>query len=226
MFAAILFFHEEVPLVRWIGVLLESCRLCVGTSRKEIRYEETVVDAGMVMLLSVVLSAQTLKKATEAEAKVMVAEINKTAASIRTLACNFTQVKTLSFLNDKMTSQGRMCYDASGKLRWEYTSPYTYTFILNGQQVHIQSGKNRQTIDIRQSRLFQGIAQVMMNSVTGRNLTSNKDFACTFLYAGRCLGGRSRAPAERDEADVQHHPSSLRQQTAYGKSGGNEREAR
>ena len=130
------------------------------------------------------LSAQTLKKATEAEAKAMVAEINKTAASIRTLACNFTQVKTLSFLNDKMTSQGRMCYDASGKLRWEYTSPYTYTFILNGQQVHIQSAKNRQTIDIRQSRLFQGIAQVMMNSVTGRNLTSNKDFACTFYTQG------------------------------------------
>lgn len=130
------------------------------------------------------LSAQTLKKATEAEAKVMVVEISKTAASIRTLACNFTQVKTLSFLNDKMTSQGRMCYDASGKLRWEYTSPYTYTFILNGQQVHIQSGKNRQTIDIRQSRLFQGIAQVMMNSVTGRNLTSNKDFACTFYTQG------------------------------------------
>ena len=130
------------------------------------------------------LSAQTLKKATEVEAKVMVTEINKTAASIRTLACNFTQVKTLSFLNDKMTSQGRMCYDASGKLRWEYTSPYTYTFILNGQQVHIQSAKNRQTIDIRQSRLFQGIAQVMMNSVTGRNLTSNKDFACTFYTQG------------------------------------------
>jgi len=130
------------------------------------------------------LSAQTLKKATEAEAKAMVAEISKTAASIRMLACNFTQVKTLSFLNDKMTSQGRMCYDASGKLRWEYTSPYTYTFILNGQQVHIQSAKNRQTIDIRQSRLFQGIAQVMMNSVTGRNLTSNKDFACTFYTQG------------------------------------------
>ena len=130
------------------------------------------------------LSAQTLKKATEAEAKAMVTEISKTAASIRTLACNFTQVKTLSFLNDKMTSQGRMCYDASGKLRWEYTSPYTYTFILNGQQVHIQSAKNRQTIDIRQSRLFQGIAQVMMNSVTGRNLTSNKDFACTFFTQG------------------------------------------
>ena len=130
------------------------------------------------------LSAQTLKKATEAEAKAMVAEISKTAASIRTLTCNFTQVKRLSFLNDKMTSQGRMCYDASGKLRWEYTSPYTYTFILNGQQVHIQSAKNRQTIDIRQSRLFQGIAQVMMNSVTGRNLTSNKDFACTFFTQG------------------------------------------
>ena len=148
--------------------------------RMRIRLIIGLMAAGMFSCLS--LHAQT--KVSAAQAKTMIAKINAAAAKIRTIQCDFQQTKTLSFLNDKMVSKGVMRYDHAGKLRWEYTSPYTYTFILNGQQVHIQSGKNRQTIDIRQSRLFQGIAQVMMNSVTGRNLTSNKDFACTFYTQG------------------------------------------
>jgi outer membrane lipoprotein carrier protein len=133
----------------------------------------------LCVMAAITLQAQTLKKATDAQAKAMVEKINQTASSIRILECDFTQVKTLRFLNDKMTSQGKMYYDGSGKLRWEYTSPYQYTFILNGQKVYIKSAKSSQTIDIRQSKLFQSIAQVMMNSVTGKSLTTNSDFACT-----------------------------------------------
>ena len=133
------------------------------------------------MLCALGLQAQTLKKVSEAQAKAMVEQINQTAAAIKTLACDFTQVKSLRFLNDKMTSEGKMYYHGSGKLRWEYTSPYSYTFILNGQQVYIKSAKSTHTIDIRQSKLFQSIAQVMMNSVTGKSLTSGSDFT-TVLY--------------------------------------------
>lgn len=129
--------------------------------------------------------AQNLKKADAAQAKVMVEKINQTAAGIHSMECNFTQVKTLRFLNDKMTSQGRMLFQADGgKLRWEYQQPYQYTFVLNGQKVYIKSQKSQQAIDIRQSRLFQGIARVMMNSVTGKSLTADGDFDCTMLTSG------------------------------------------
>lgn len=137
------------------------------------------------MAVSLTLQAQApLKKATEAQAKAMVEKINQKATSIKTLACDFTQVKTLRFLNDKMTSQGKMYFDGTGKLRWEYTSPYSYTFILNGQKVYIKSGKSSHTIDIRQSKLFQSIAQVMMNSMTGKSLTNNSEFTCTMYTQG------------------------------------------
>lgn len=139
----------------------------------------------LCMMAAITLQAQTLKKATDAQAKAMVEKINQTASSIHALECGFTQVKTLRFLNDKITSQGKMYYDGSGKLRWEYTSPYQYTFILNGQKVYIKSAKSSQTIDIRQSKLFQSIAQVMMNSVTGKSLTTNSDFACTMYTQGQ-----------------------------------------
>lgn len=133
---------------------------------------------------SLTVQAQTLKKADAAQQKAMVEKISQTAASIKTMDCQFTQVKTLGFLNDKLTSNGRMLFVADGgKLRWEYQQPYSYTFILNGEKAYIRSAKSSQTIDIRQSRLFQSIAEVMMNSVTGKSLTTSRDFGCE-MYSG------------------------------------------
>ena len=130
--------------------------------------------------------AQGLKRADAAQSKAMIERINKTASGIHSIDCRFTQVKTLRFLDDEMTSEGRMLFMADGgRLRWEYQRPYSYTFVLNGDKAYMRSGQGRQqTVNVSQSRLFQGIAEVMMNSVTGRNLTSNKDFACTFFTQG------------------------------------------
>ena len=138
-----------------------------------------------LMAASLTVQAQTLKKADAAQQKAMVEKISQTAASIRTMECQFSQVKTLGFLNDKLTSGGRMLFVAEGgKLRWEYQQPYSYTFILNGDKAYIRSAKSRQTIDIRQSRLFQSIVEVMMNSVTGKSLTTSRDFGCEMYSRG------------------------------------------
>lgn len=135
-------------------------------------------------LLSV--GAQGLKRADAAQSKAMIERINKTASGIRSIDCQFTQVKTLRFLDDEMTSEGRMLFMADGgRLRWEYQRPYSYTFVLNGDKAYMRSGQGRQqTVNVSQSRLFQGIAEVMMNSVTGKGLTTSSDFACTMYTAG------------------------------------------
>ena len=78
-----------------------------------------------------------------------------------------------------------MLFMADGRrLRWEYQQPYQYTLVINGEKVYIKSARNTQTIDIRQSRLFQSIAEIMMSTVTGKSLTSGKDFSCTMYEAG------------------------------------------
>ena len=138
----------------------------------------------LCLLLTLTAQAQSLKKVDAARQRQLIERINRAAAGITTLECRFTQVKTLRFLNDKMTSSGRMLFMADGgRLRWEYQQPYQYTFVINGEKVYIKSARNTQTIDIRQSRLFQSIAEMMMNSVTGKSLTSSADFGCT-MYSG------------------------------------------
>jgi len=79
----------------------------------------------VLALTTVAASAQALKPATAAQQRDMTARINKVASTTQSITCNFTQVKTMSFLNEKLTSTGRMFYDNKGRLRWEYTKPYS-----------------------------------------------------------------------------------------------------
>ena len=72
-------------------------------------------------LLSVVsISAQTLNEAQIRQ------RVNQAAAAMKTMHCDFVQTKHLKMLNDNMVAQGKMYYQQSSKLRWEYTNPYTY----------------------------------------------------------------------------------------------------
>jgi len=137
-----------------------------------------------IMLLASGLQAQTLKKASAAQSSQMITAINKTAASLRSIQCDFTQTKSMSFLNDKMVSHGKMYYTNNGKLRWEYTTPYRYTFVISRGKVTMQSSKKTSTVNLASSRLFQSIADIMVSSVTGKSLTNNKDFAVEMYTSG------------------------------------------
>lgn len=132
-------------------------------------------------LLALLLTlALLLPQAVSAQSQTeIIRKITAAAASMRSLQCDFVQTKHLKMLNDKMVSRGRMYYQQSNKLRWEYTSPYAYTFVLNGQQVKLTKGKRSDIIDVNQSKVFKEIARIMMNSVVGKSLADTKDFKTT-----------------------------------------------
>lgn len=104
------------------------------------------------------------------------ATINQATARMKSMQCDFVQTKHLKMLNDKMVSEGKMYYQQSNKLRWEYISPYHYTFILNQSQVSLRNTRRNDVIDVNQNKIFKEIARLMMNSVVGRSLSDDKDF--------------------------------------------------
>lgn len=106
----------------------------------------------------------------------IIGEINRAAAAIQSMECDFVQTKHISLMNDKMVSAGHMVYKQSDRLRWEYLTPYSYIFLLNGNSVTLKSGDKTDVIDIRTNRLFSEIARIMMSSVTGKCLTDSTEF--------------------------------------------------
>lgn len=120
------------------------------------------------ILLHVAAYAQTEKE--------IIDMVGKASAEMQSLECDFVQTKHLKILNDKMISKGKMYYMQPGRLRWEYTSPYTYTFILNDSQVLLKNSTRSDVIDVNQNRIFKEIARLMMNSILGNCLTDEKSF--------------------------------------------------
>lgn len=125
----------------------------------------------------------TLSSREQSEAQIRQA-ITQAASGMKTMQCDFTQTKHLKMLNDKMTSKGRMYYQQTNRLRWEYTSPYSYTFILNDDKVLLKNKQRNDVIDVNKNKLFREIARIMMNSVVGTSLTDDKSFQSTIATNG------------------------------------------
>ena len=132
----------------------------------------------VMSLLPLLGSAQSLQQSD------MIEQINKASAGMQSLECDFVQTKFLNILDDKMVSKGKMYYQQADKLRWEYTSPYAYTFILNQNQVLLKNDSRSDVIDVNQNRIFKEIARMMMNSIVGNCLSDEKSFRTTVEVSG------------------------------------------
>ncbi len=130
----------------------------------------------LVFLLAVFLTLPADAQQSDAAIR---KKISAAASQMRSMQCDFVQTKTLKMLNEKLISKGRLAYQQTDKLRWEYTSPYQYTFIVNGSEVYIKSGQRADKINVNQSKVFKEIARIMMNSVVGRGISDSKDFKTT-----------------------------------------------
>lgn len=109
----------------------------------------------------------------------IIKEISNAAENLQTLQCNFVQTKQMKLLGDKMVSKGKMYYAQSSKLRWEYTSPYRYTFIMNSSKVSLTKGVTNTVIDVQKNKVFKEIANIMLSSMVGKCLTDTKSFKTT-----------------------------------------------
>jgi outer membrane lipoprotein carrier protein len=134
----------------------------------------------LILILShiIPLSAQQL---TEEQIK---QKVNQTASAMKTMQCDFVQTKHLKMLNNDFVSHGKMYYQQSNKLRWEYTSPYSYTFILNNDQVLLKNKQRNDLIDVNQNKLFKEIVRIMMSSVVGNCLADDKNYKVSIATIG------------------------------------------
>lgn len=137
-----------------------------------------------ICLFASVAMTWAQKPVSAAEQKEMIRKVEAAAAKTTSLKSSFEQVKQLSIMNSKMVSKGEMSFRAPDKLRWEYLTPYSYIFILNGGKGLLKSSKSKNVVDVKQSAFFQEIAQIMMSSMTGKCLSDDSRFKVTMYKNG------------------------------------------
>jgi len=179
-----IFLKQPIPLP------LEGVPAGRGSFRDKTRealitpHKRSAVWGMMLLLLVTSASAQTLKKATPEQSKKMVETVGKATAAVKSIQCDFTQVRQSIMLKEKQTSKGQMFF-AGKNLKWAYTSPNKYALVVkaDGQVYMQQDGKTRKA-DGQSGQLFKCIAQVVMNSVTGAALSENSDFTVEMYTQG------------------------------------------
>ena len=139
-----------------------------------------VLIIGMVLCVTS-LSAQ-YQTATDEQKKEIIGKITQGSSEINTMQCDFTQVKELSFMDEKITSEGKMAFKKTNKIRWEYTKPYQWVFSMDGQNVHMSTGGDKTNkMPANQSKMFNEISKVMIGGVSGSGLVDSPDFDMQFM---------------------------------------------
>lgn len=141
----------------------------------------------LLLIISLFVTCNTLSAQQRVDNKQqqrMISMIEKKASVTKYLHCNFKQEKTLKMLNHKLESVGTMDYAQPNKLKWQYTKPYDYTFIINGASITVQNNDHTNVIDARQNKVFKYVSQIMVNSVTGRCLSNSGDFNVDMYISG------------------------------------------
>lgn len=125
------------------------------------------------------------KLATEHQQKEMIEKITAASAQLKTLRCDFVQKKTISIISDEMVSEGKMFFKQNDKLRWEYTNPYQYEFVLNGDKVMINSGTTKNVIDVNSSKVFREISKIILSGINGSGIFDSSKFIVQFKVGAK-----------------------------------------
>ncbi|PCH71685.1 MAG: hypothetical protein COC06_00095 [Bacteroidales bacterium] len=102
-------------------------------------------------------------------------EINKVASSIETIKSRFIQEKHLSFMTEAIVSEGLFRFKKENQLRWEYTQPFKYLILFNGDNIIIKDKNKTNQFDANSNAIFKQINDLMLGAIKG-DLGKNKDF--------------------------------------------------
>ncbi|MFN8283428.1 MAG: outer membrane lipoprotein carrier protein LolA [Chitinophagales bacterium] len=97
---------------------------------------------------------------------------------VNSIKCDFIQEKNLSVLSEKITSKGSFMFKKQNMARMEYTTPFKYLLIINGDKVFIKDEQKSNTFSSKSNKLFENINKIMIDCVQGTAL-DNSNFTST-----------------------------------------------
>ena len=149
------------------------------------------------VLLGVSVWAQNEKPLTEIESQKVVAELTEAAVSMQTLQCRFMQEKISSMLAEPTVAEGTMHYAAPDRLRWEYTKPYAFALVVNGERIVKVTDGKAEVVDGKSNRMYQGIVSIIMGSASGKKLFDTSVFDVV-MYDDNEFWRAEMTPKRRD----------------------------
>lgn len=152
----------------------------------------------LILVLAVMgIAAYAQTQLSENQSKEVISQLTKAVTSMQTMQSRFVQEKTSTMLAEPSISEGMMCYAAPDKMRWEYTKPYAFALIVNGERIVKVTDGKAEVLEGKSSRMYQGIVNIIMGSASGKKLFDASVFDIS-LYDDEAFWKAEMTPKRRD----------------------------
>ena len=122
----------------------------------------------LFVAVSLMVTAQT--QLSESQTQEVIRQLTQVASTMQSMQCRFVQEKTSSMLAEPSVAEGTMHYAAPDRMRWEYTAPYAFALVVNGERlVKVTDGK-AEVLEGNAGRMYQGMVNLIIGSASGKKL--------------------------------------------------------
>ena len=137
----------------------------------------------LIFFLLTISFAFSQEKMSDTEAASFKKEVEKKANAITTMQSDFVQQKSLSYMQNPITSEGQVYYKEPKTLKWSYIKPDQNTIVFkDGSLVVNNNGKSRE-IKLDQNKMFENLIDLLAQSMNGKIL-NNSNFEADFEKKG------------------------------------------
>lgn len=116
----------------------------------------------------------------------VISEITKNTVGIQSLSCQFTQTKQSSLLVDNAVSKGEMSYSRPKSMRWEYTSPYSYALVVEGDSLSMTGAEGSKKPNQNANRMMKEMSSLIIGSINGDRLFDERTFSINIYEETGC----------------------------------------
>jgi outer membrane lipoprotein-sorting protein len=136
------------------------------------RKSAQLVTTAFLLIVSLASIAQTSEFTRLTNSKDFESALQKTSLELTSIKADFTQSKQLQFLESELKSGGKFWFKAPGKVRWEYTYPYSYAVIISDGRLNLISEDSKNEFDMNSSKVFEQLNELILAAVSGNILSS------------------------------------------------------
>ena len=149
----------------------------------------------LFVAVSLMVTAQT--QLSESQTQEVIHQLTQVASTMQSMQCRFVQEKTSTMLAEPSVAEGTMHYAAPDRMRWEYTAPYAFALVVNGERiVKVTEGK-AEVLEGNAGRMYQGMVNLIIGSASGKKLFDTTVFDIVF-YDDNGFWRADMTPKRRD----------------------------
>lgn len=119
----------------------------------------------LLLIASSSLHAQPMKKL--ANVQEFDQRLAQQAQTVQSIESDFTQVKYLDVLDEKVTSRGKFYYKKSNQICMEYARPMNYLIVINGAKLKIVSDGKKNVMNLSSNKMMNQMQDMLTACMVG-----------------------------------------------------------